>query len=100
MKCIFLGYNTQFKAYRLYNPMSAKMIINRNVVFDEEASCSCHEKLDDIQFKLPTENEAPPTVGQHPIPLNTLGSFSSTSRSSTLSNFRNKSSSEDKNSGH
>lgn len=34
-KCIFVGYSTQSKAYRLYNPISCKVITSRNVEFDE-----------------------------------------------------------------
>ncbi|XP_015159186.1 uncharacterized mitochondrial protein AtMg00820-like [Solanum tuberosum] len=34
----FVGYSLQSKAYRLYNPISVKVIINRNVVLNEDAS--------------------------------------------------------------
>ncbi|KAF2320696.1 hypothetical protein GH714_030132 [Hevea brasiliensis] len=36
-KCIFIGYSPHSKAYRLYNPISGKVIISRDVVFNEEA---------------------------------------------------------------
>ena len=36
-KCIFVGYSTQSKAYKLYNPVSGKVIIIRNVKFNEKA---------------------------------------------------------------
>nr|ABW74566.1 integrase [Boechera divaricarpa] len=36
-KCIFLGYCSQSKGYRLYNPVSGKIVESRNVTFDEEA---------------------------------------------------------------
>ena len=32
-KCIFVGYDEQSKAYRLFNPITKRLIINRNVVF-------------------------------------------------------------------
>jgi len=35
-KCIFIGYNTKSKAYKLYNPVTKKVIISRDVTFDEE----------------------------------------------------------------
>ena len=35
-KCIFLGVSDQSKAYKLYNPTTKKIIISRDVVFDEE----------------------------------------------------------------
>ncbi|KAL4035058.1 hypothetical protein IC575_003732 [Cucumis melo] len=37
-KCIFVGYCTQSKAYRLYNPLNGKILTRRDVVFDESAS--------------------------------------------------------------
>lgn len=30
-KCIFLGYSDESKAYKLYNPLTKKVIINRDV---------------------------------------------------------------------
>jgi hypothetical protein len=35
-KCIFLGYNDQSKAYKLYNLVTKKVIINRDVEFKED----------------------------------------------------------------
>jgi hypothetical protein len=34
-KCIFTGYNETSKAYRLYNPISKKLILSRDVKFLE-----------------------------------------------------------------
>ncbi|RVW83084.1 Retrovirus-related Pol polyprotein from transposon TNT 1-94 [Vitis vinifera] len=38
VKCIFIGYCSQSKGYKLYNLVSGKIIVSRNVVFDEKAS--------------------------------------------------------------
>ena len=35
-KCIFLGYNDQSKEYKLYNQVTKKVIINRDVEFKED----------------------------------------------------------------
>ena len=35
-KCIFVGYSDESKAYKLYNPSTKKVIINRDVHFIEE----------------------------------------------------------------
>ncbi|PHT36714.1 hypothetical protein CQW23_24414 [Capsicum baccatum] len=34
-KCIFIGYDERSKAYRFYNPLTKKVIISRDVEFDE-----------------------------------------------------------------
>lgn len=36
-KCIFVGYDTSEMGYRLYEPLSRKIILSKVVVFDEEA---------------------------------------------------------------
>ncbi|GLU00272.1 hypothetical protein SLE2022_176510 [Rubroshorea leprosula] len=43
-KCIFLGVSDQSKAYRLYNPLTKKVIISRDVGFDEASTWSWTEK--------------------------------------------------------
>ena len=35
-KCIFLGVSDQSKAYKLYNPITKKIVISRDVIFDEK----------------------------------------------------------------
>lgn len=35
-KCIFVGYSEESRAYRLYNPISKKYVITRDVEFKEE----------------------------------------------------------------
>lgn len=37
-KCVFLGVSDQSKAYKLYNPSTMKIIISRDVVFDENGT--------------------------------------------------------------
>lgn len=34
-KCIFVGYSAETKGYRLYNPLTKKLNIRRDVIFDE-----------------------------------------------------------------
>lgn len=43
-KCIFVGYSTQSKAYRLYHPASKKILIRRDVIFNESVSWNWQEK--------------------------------------------------------
>jgi len=35
---IFVGYNQKSKGYKLYNPNEEKMVINRDVEFNEEGA--------------------------------------------------------------
>ena len=35
-KCVLLNLNEESKAYRLYDPVSKKVIISRNIVFEED----------------------------------------------------------------
>jgi len=37
-KLVFIGYDSRSKGYKLYNPINGKVIISRDVVFDEEDS--------------------------------------------------------------
>ena len=38
VKCIFIGYNPESKAYRLYDPVNNKMILSRDVEFLQNQS--------------------------------------------------------------
>lgn len=37
-KGIFVSYNQVTKGYKLYNPVTKKLVIGRNVAFDEDAT--------------------------------------------------------------
>lgn len=37
-KCIFIGYDERSKAYKLFNPITKKVIISQDVIFKEEES--------------------------------------------------------------
>ena len=52
-KCIFLGVNDQSKAYKLYNPITKKIVISCDVVFDEERFWPWNSNT--IQQQIPTD---------------------------------------------
>lgn len=37
-KCIFVGYSENSRAYKLFNPITKRIIISRDVIFDENAA--------------------------------------------------------------
>lgn len=43
-KCIFIGYSTKSKAYKLYNPITLKVIVSRDVVFNEDGRWDWSER--------------------------------------------------------
>jgi hypothetical protein len=42
-KCIFIGYSETSKAYRIYNPITKKLILSRDVQFLENQFCNDSE---------------------------------------------------------
>jgi len=49
-KYIFIGYNTNSKGYKLYNPDTGKTIISRNVIFDEEGEWDWRSSNENFNF--------------------------------------------------
>lgn len=48
LRCVLLGVSEESKAYRLYDPVSQKILVSRDVVFEEDKSCDWdkrHEKV-------------------------------------------------------
>ncbi|KAG6389899.1 hypothetical protein SASPL_151374 [Salvia splendens] len=43
-KCIFMGYGDRVMGYKLYNPLTKKVIISRDVVFEEAQTWSWEDK--------------------------------------------------------
>ncbi|KAK4388420.1 Retrovirus-related Pol polyprotein from transposon TNT 1-94 [Sesamum angolense] len=62
-KGIFLGYSTQSKSYRIYNLKTKKLIISRDVEFDEDAMWNWdEEKVERQSVMIP--KETPPQQQQ------------------------------------
>jgi len=57
-KCISVAYSDEFKAYKLYNPLTKKVIINRDMQFIEEEECDGSlEKTINIKSSLLQEDK-------------------------------------------
>ena len=55
-KCIFVGYGTSEKGYRLFDPISRKIILLRDATFDESASWNWNcTTYSEVKFPVITE---------------------------------------------
>ena len=62
VKCIFLGYKSGVKGFKLWNPETQKVVISRNVIFNESAM------LHDVSStNVPVESEQQPIVQEPTI---------------------------------
>lgn len=50
IKCVMFGVRKESKAYRLYDPEGKRILINKNVKFDEEKQWDWEESNEDHQF--------------------------------------------------
>eukprot|EP00253_Pinus_taeda_P018459 PITA_18459 len=58
VKCIFVGYGTEFKAYKLFNPESRKTFASRDVVFHEQVQERKADVGDDWHIPLLLEESS------------------------------------------
>ncbi|KAA0039326.1 copia-type polyprotein [Cucumis melo var. makuwa] len=84
-KYIFVGYDVSSKGYKLYNPVTKKMIVSRDVVFDEEASWNWNDEPEDYKFLLfPDDQDEPSDIASPPtLPITLQQSTFSSSASSS-----------------
>ncbi|KAA0066128.1 copia protein [Cucumis melo var. makuwa] len=72
-KYVFVGSDASLKDYKLYNPVTKKTIVNRDVVFDEEASWNWNDNLEDYKFLLfPDDHDEPSDIASPSTPLPSL----------------------------
>ncbi|KAA0032700.1 T26F17.17 [Cucumis melo var. makuwa] len=68
-KYVFVGYDASSKGYKLYNPITKKTIVSRDVVFDEEASWNWNDELDDYKFLFfPNDHDKPSDIASPSTP--------------------------------
>ncbi|TYK12007.1 copia protein [Cucumis melo var. makuwa] len=84
-KYVFVGYDASSKGYKLYNPVTKKTIVSRDVVFDEEASWNWNDEPEDYKFLcFPDEHDEPSDIASPPTsPITPQQSTSSSSASSS-----------------
>ena len=98
-KLIFIGYDSNSKGYKLYNPSNRKTVISRDVEFDEEGEwdwgsheedynfCPYFEEEDMEQPRMEQDREVPTTPPTSPTP-GTQGNSLPSSQASTSSSER------------
>ncbi|KAK4409353.1 putative enzymatic polyprotein [Sesamum angolense] len=81
-QCIFLGYKKGVKGYKFWYPVARKMVISRDVVFDEQSVLQQH------QDKMPKISSCSNTLQMelelHPTATESRGSSHPTSGGSTI----------------
>lgn len=58
-RCIFVGYGDRVMGYKLYNPLTMKVVINNDVVFEEDQTGSQKHKIIHIHPEDAREIEKP-----------------------------------------
>ena len=64
-KCIFVGYGERRMGYKLYNPITKKVIMSRDVIFEEDKSWEWNDDQETVKWiniDLILEGEEVPTV--------------------------------------
>ena len=96
-KCIFIGYSEESKAYKLYNPLTKKLVVSRDVVFNEAEAWSWSNEETVKEQPMVNEHDEPlqedpplttPPSPQHATPSPARGSLSSGVGSSSESSVQ------------
>ena len=90
-KCILVGYSENSKAYSLYNPISKKIIITRDVHFNEGESSKWNvadQKQKSISVNIEDEEGAQGAKPEGVEPLSSTSSSPSSNEESTLPSLR------------
>ncbi|PNY17673.1 hypothetical protein L195_g014421 [Trifolium pratense] len=71
IKCIHLGVSEESKAYKLYDPVQKKIIISRDVVFDEKQGWNWNEKGERQQTQLvdDSDDDTIEPVAEEPVTI-------------------------------
>ena len=64
---VFVGYDVRTKGCKLYNPINGKIIISRDVVFNEESSWDWNNTQEDYNFFPFIDDESEEIYEQHTL---------------------------------
>jgi len=71
-KCIFVGYGDRRMGYKLYNPITRKVIISRDVIFEEDKTWQWNDDQEAVKWIstdliLEDEMEVPTVLAEGPM---------------------------------
>ena len=70
---MFIGYNEESKAYKLLDPITGKLVISRNVTFNEDASWNWSKGTSSTQRAILEDDEN--TLKNHMQGIHTQPTF-------------------------
>lgn len=96
-KCVFIGYCSESKAYKMHDPIDKKIIVSRNVLFNEGASWNWSENISNnstSRLQVPLFEETTMTSTNALTPVNSASSSAVSTPSGNNSNSASLSSDE------
>ena len=85
VKHVFVGYDSNSKGYKLYNPSNGKVVVSRDVEFDEEAMWNWEAREEEVydffpyfdqETMVPIQETTPSSSPTHVAPLSSQESSS------------------------
>jgi len=56
-KCIFIGNSEESKVYKLYNPLTNRVVVSRDVIFSEDESWGWNDVIKSKEKPLKLEGQ-------------------------------------------
>ncbi|KAK2412918.1 hypothetical protein QL285_048063 [Trifolium repens] len=72
IKCVYLGISDESKAYRLYDPVEKKIIVSRDVIFDESKGWDWDNKEKQVNDSSLIDEEIEGITDTAPAPVNNI----------------------------
>ena len=97
-RCVFLGVSDESKAWRLYHPISKKIIVSKDVVFEEEKCWNWQKSNEETKDEVldwgdEKEDNAPADRNEEPVEIHSNSSSDNSEISSSSSKSRSPSNS-------
>ncbi|KAM2792748.1 hypothetical protein PS2_004361 [Malus domestica] len=98
-ECVFVGYSEESKAYKLYNPLTGKLVVSRDVIFSEEDAWKWNNKevnkenivsidFEEPEVVSPVEQQPAQTITTTPLHRHARSGSTSSEESSSSTPVR------------